>query len=74
MAETPFHGAEVDPFFDIGQGSGLASPTFQATSTLLISGYKSLGHGVRFQSTVTGTGMILFFAAILYVDDTDLLF
>ena len=71
-AETPFHGTEVDPFFGIGQGSGLAPPTFQAVSTLLINGYKSLGHGVRFQSAVTG--MILFFAAILYVDDTDLIF
>ena len=72
ISGTPFHGTTVNPFFGVAQGSGFAPPTFQALSALMINSYKSLGHGVQYVSPVTGT--ILALAAILYVDDTDLLF
>ena len=71
ISGTPFHGTLIDPFFGISQGGGIAPPTFQAVSALMINSYKSFGHGVKFVSPVTG--LIFFFAAILYVDDTDLL-
>ena len=71
ISGTPFHGTLIDPFFGISQGGGVAPPTFQAVSALMINSYKSFGHGVTFVSPVTG--LIFFFAAILYVDDTDLL-
>ena len=71
ISGTPFHGNVINPFFGISQGGGVAPPTFQAVSALMINSYKSFGHGVQFVSPVTG--LVLFFAAILYVDDTDLL-
>ena len=71
ISATPFHGTAVNPFFGISQGGGFAPPTFQAVSALMINAYKDFGHGVQFISPVTGT--VLFFAAVLYVDDTDLL-
>ena len=71
ISGTPFHGTAVNPFFGISQGGGFAPPTFQAVSALMINSYKSFGHGVQYVSPVTG--LIIFFAAILYVDDTDLL-
>ena len=59
-------------FFGIAQGSGFAPPTFQALSALMINSYKSLEHGVLYVSPVTGAMLIL--AAILCVNDTNLLF
>ena len=55
----------------LSQGSGLAAAGFQALSTVMVEGYKSMGHGCRYVSAITAT--IFSFAAVLYVDDTDLL-
>ena len=71
ISGTPFHGTAVNPFFGISQGGGFAPPSFQAVSALMINSYKSFGHGVQYVSPVTG--LIFFFAAVLYVEDTDLL-
>ena len=72
ISGSPFGGTAANPYFGISQGGGVAPPTFQAVSTLMINSYKEMGHGIQFISPVTG--MLFFFAAILYVDDTDLLF
>ena len=71
MAEKPFHGTPDFPFFGLGQGAGMAPAAFTAVSTLMINAYKRQGYGCQYTSCVSQT--IFFLAAILYVDDTDLL-
>ena len=56
---------------DLAQGNGAAPPGFLAVSTLMIDAYKRLGHGTEFVSAWTGDAFYL--AAVLYVDDSDLL-
>ena len=55
----------------LAQGNGAAPPGFLAVSTLMIGAYKRLGHGLNFVSAWTGDAF--FIAAVLYVDDSDLL-
>jgi hypothetical protein len=71
VADNPFSAGIELPFMGLGQGSGSAASAFTADSALMINAYKRLGHGCRFTSCITGT--LFFFAAIVYVDDTDLL-
>ena len=44
---------------------------FTGVSTLMIGSYKKLGHGYSYTSATPG--VVFLFAAILYVDNTDLL-
>ena len=71
VSQSPFNGTAENPFFGLAQGSGFAPPTFQAVSTLMINAYKSMGNDCTYVSPVTLTAFSL--AAILFVDDTDLL-
>jgi hypothetical protein len=70
-SKQAFGGTTDNPFFGISQGGGWSPSAFAIDSTLMINAYKRLGHGCNYISAITGT--IFFFAAILYVDDTDLL-
>ena len=71
VADKPFGGTIEFPFMGLGQGCGGAPSSFTADSALMINAYKRLGHGCNYTSCLTGA--MFFFAAILYVDDTDLL-
>eukprot|EP00984_Skeletonema_dohrnii_P032634 scaffold27078_cov77-Skeletonema_dohrnii-CCMP3373.AAC.6 len=55
----------------IGQGCTPAPPGFNAVSTLLINAYKKMGHDLEFRAG--WSDVVASLAAILYVDDTDLL-
>jgi hypothetical protein len=67
----PFGGSSEQPYGGLGQGSGAAPSLFSAVSTLMIMAFLQLGHGVQISTTVTG--FVFTLAAILYVDDTDVL-
>ena len=71
VAETPFGGTTSKPFMTLGQGGGHSPSHFTGVSTLMIGSYKKLGHRCRYTSAISG--VVFLFAAILYVDDTDLL-
>ncbi len=71
QANVPFGSCPDDPCFGLGQGNGAAPPGFSAISTLMINSYKSCNHGMRVLTPYSLLSFVL--AAILYVDDTDLL-
>jgi hypothetical protein len=70
-SEHSYGGTPDDPLGGLGQGNGAAPPAFTAVSTLLILAYVNMGYGVEWESAVSGA--LFTIAAILYVDDTDLL-
>eukprot|EP00956_Cyclotella_meneghiniana_P022380 scaffold42322_cov25-Cyclotella_meneghiniana.AAC.4 len=55
----------------LGQGSGAAPGGMRNIITLVDNAYKRMGHGMAATSSISGRILIL--AAIIYVDDTDLL-
>ena len=61
----------MKPFMILGRGGGHLPTHFTGAFTLMIGAYKKLGHGYSYTSAKSGVAF--FFAAILYVDDTDLL-
>lgn len=71
VSQQGYGGTANDPTFGLGQGNGMAPSVFSSVSSLMVESYKRLGHA----STFTGawSGFIFILAAILYVDDTDLL-
>ena len=71
ISETPLQRTADNPFLSLIQGSGMGPWVFLSVSTLMVEGYKSLGHGCTYVSPITGAVFAL--AAILCVDDTDLL-
>jgi hypothetical protein len=70
-SERSYGGTPDDPLGSLGQGNGAALPAFTAVSTLLTLAYVNMGYGVEWESAVSGA--LFTIAAILYVDDTDLL-
>ena len=71
QSESSYGGTKEDPTMGLAQGNGAAPPGFLAVATLMINAYKRLGHGVDFITPWTGDAFYL--AAILFVDDSDLL-
>lgn len=53
------------------QGSGASPAAWTALRTIIVSVYKSCGYGAFF--TLAWSGLVFCIAALLYVDDTDLL-
>jgi len=51
---TSFGGTDSDPSMGLGQGATSAPPAFNAQSTLMINGYKALGHGADLISAWKG--------------------
>jgi hypothetical protein len=60
VSQQGYGGSPYDPTFGIGQGNGMAPSGFLAVSTLMIETY-------------AWSGVQFILAAIIYVDDTDLL-
>jgi len=71
LAETSFRGSEDEPMMGMGQGSSAAAPAFSVTSLLQTNAYRRRGHCEPVFSA--WSGLLLILAAIIYVDDTDLL-
>ena len=71
VSETGYGGTAADPTFGLGQGNGMAPSGFQTVSTLMTRAYNRLGHSARL--TGVWSGIVFVIAAIIYVDDTDLL-
>jgi len=66
-----YGGSEEDPVQGSGQGNGAAPSLFTALGTLVVNAYKRMGHGAELTSAYTARLFLL--AAVMYVDDTDLL-
>jgi hypothetical protein len=71
QSKISFGGMKWDPLMGLGQGNGAAPPGFLAVCTLMINVYRRLGHGIEFVGDWSRDAFML--AAVLYVDDSDLL-
>jgi hypothetical protein len=71
ISQQGYGGTPDDPTFGLGQGNGAAPPAFSIVSSLIINAYKGLGHASEFSGA--WSGILFLLAAIIYVDDTDLL-
>ena len=70
-SEEMFEGTEENPFGGSGQGNGWAPPGFGALSSIAVNAYKRAGGGAKI--TTPRSGRVFLLAAVMYVDDTDLL-
>jgi hypothetical protein len=66
-----YGGTTTAPNSGLGQGSGASPPRFLALSSLIVNAYRRMGHGARITSSYTRR--LFHLAAVMYVDDTDLL-
>jgi hypothetical protein len=71
VSQTGYGGTADDPTFVLGQGNGMAPSGFNAVSSLMVGTQERLGHVSSFVGAWSGILFVL--AAIIYVDDTDLL-
>jgi hypothetical protein len=71
LASKGYGGTECSPFMGLTQGSCASPPIWTAISTLILLAYHRDGHGV--EMSTAWTSVVKKIAAILYVDDTDLL-
>ena len=71
QSKNSYGDTKLDPSMGLGQGNGAAPPAFTAQNTLMINGYKSLGHGVDLHGA--WTGLLFTLESVIFVDDTDLL-
>ena len=66
-----FGGTIEDPMMGLGQGSGAGPPSFSVLSGTIVNAYKRLGNCALLKSSITARIFLL--AAVMYVDDADLL-
>ena len=71
VSKAGFGGTASDPTFGLGQGNGMAPSGFTSVSTLMVGSFQRLGHASSFCGA--WSGILFALAAIIYVDDTDLL-
>ena len=71
-AMIPFGGTPERPYMGMGQGSGGSNPGCTLTFAPLVAAYKRRGYHADMACAYSG--LILSLAAIIFVDDTDLLF
>ncbi len=71
QSATAFCGTLDDPLMGFGQGNGASLQGFLAVSTLLIEVYWRQGHGAQFTLGLAWDAFTI--AAVIYVDDSDLL-
>jgi hypothetical protein len=71
VSKAGYGGSPDDPTFGLGQGNGMAPSGFTAVSALMVGALQRLGHASTFSGA--WTGLLFTLAAIIYVDDTDLL-
>jgi hypothetical protein len=69
--EQTFSGSATVRLMGLGQGSGAAPIGMRSMITLVDNAYKRLGHGMNAKYSLADRIVLL--AAIIYVDDTDLL-
>jgi hypothetical protein len=58
-------------YLGLGQGSGASPPAFMALSSLIVNAYHRMCHRARIHSSYASR--LFFLAAIMYLDDADLL-
>ena len=69
---TEFYNRSLDdPTFVFGQGNGAALPACLCLSSLIVNTYKRMGNGAKMTSAYTCKIFLL--AAVMYVDNIDLL-
>ena len=66
-----FGGTACNPMNGLAQGSGASPSTWSNVSSLMVSAYKRKGYGVNY--TTAWSELVFVIAAILFVDDCDLL-
>jgi hypothetical protein len=71
LAQKGYGGSVASPFMGLTQGSSASPPVWTAISMMILLAYRRAGHGVLMRTAWSGLAMVI--AAILYVDDTDLL-
>ena len=71
VSPNGFGGSHDDPSYGLGQGSCSAPASWTGVSTLIVNAYRNSNFGVTMRGAWSGISLDL--AAILYVDDTDLL-
>lgn len=71
VSQVGYGGSTLDPTFGLGQGNGMAPSGFSAVSSLMVGALERLGHASSFAGA--WTGILFCLAAVIYVDDTDLL-
>jgi hypothetical protein len=70
-SKTSFGGSHEERLAGYGQGNAAAGPGFTAMSSLIVIAYPRDGYGARIYSSYYKRLLIL--AAVMYVDDTDLI-
>ena len=69
---TGTYGGTIElPLAGPGQGNVGAPPLFAALSALIVNAYRRMGHGAKLTSSYMNQMFLI--AAVMYVDDTDLL-
>ena len=71
VSPNGFGGSHDNPSYGLGQGSCSAPASWTGVSTLIVNAYRRSNFGVTMRGAWSDTSLQL--AAILYVDDTDLL-
>ena len=71
LSKYSYGGTPDSISMGLTQGSGASPGAWSAISTVIVGAYKHQGYGAQFYSGWSGTDVNL--AALLYVDDTDLL-
>jgi hypothetical protein len=71
LSKKGYGGTPQSPFMGLTQGSCASPPVWTAISTMILLAYRRAGHGVLMRTAWSGLALLI--AAILYVDDTDLL-
>jgi hypothetical protein len=69
-SKTSYGGSHEEQLASYGQGNAAAGPGFRAMSSLIVNAYLHDGFGARIYSSYYKQLLIL--AAVMYVDDTDL--
>ena len=70
-ATQSYGGTSQNPYMGLAQGSGASPAAWTAISTVMLAANKHRGYDAFFTST--WSGIVLGIAALLYIDDTDLL-
>jgi hypothetical protein len=65
-----YGGSKKDCTLRLGQGNAAAGPSFLALSSLIVNSYLQKGHGAHLVSSYTQC--LLFLAAVIHVDNTNL--
>lgn len=71
VAAETYGGTVENPYMGLMQGSGAPPVAWIAISTIMISAYKNQGYWAHF--ALAWSRLVFVIAALLYVDDTDLL-